>query len=129
MEQSLFTQEQLLEIWETIGNRYPSIRNAIDPAFDKKCLVRCNTIEELQAYFIHGNWCVGQGFYYQNLCFINQVEGGDEWLAMKDDYDFESVTFEYIINRGAFLPYIQDLLSASKEACLKASYKKQSLHL
>ena len=129
MVQRQFTQEQLLEIWEGIGNKYEWIRNAFDPSFDKKCLVRCHSVEQLQAYFLHANWCIGQGFYFQNLCFINQQEGGDEWLAIKDDYDFESITFEPIINKGAFFAYIQDLLSASKEACLKFAYKKQSLHL
>ena len=85
-------------------------------------LKKCESLEQLEDYFRQGNWCLGQGFYYQNLCFINQINGGDEWLTIKDDYDFESVTFGRMIERGEFYIYLDRLLKATKEQCLNLTY-------
>jgi len=76
----------------------------------------------LENWLKKGNWCLGQGFGYQNICFINQIAGGDEWLTIKDDYAFESITFEKIIKLGQFIPYVQKLLNASKEQCLSLKF-------
>jgi hypothetical protein len=85
-------------------------------------LLKCHSIDELKEKLGHGNWCLGQGFYYLNLCFINQVDGGDEWLTIKDDYDFESCTFSIIIEEGTFESYINRFLQATKEQCLNLEY-------
>lgn len=124
MEQKQFTEDELLNVWESIGKKNHWIRQAYDPPFDKSCLRKCNSLEELQAFIAHGNWCLGQGFYYKNICFINQIDGGDEWLAIKDNYDFESFTFHNIIKNGIFFLYMQDILSASKDECIHLRYKK-----
>lgn len=63
----------------------------------------CRTIDELKKAFLYGNWAIRQCFTYRNLAFINQVNGGDEWWALKKFEDgrllaFESVTFCAIIN-------------------------------
>ena len=55
-------------------------------------------LQTLKEFFKMGNWCLGQAVIYKCLCFINQVNGGDEWLTMKlfEDgrvIDFESYTF------------------------------------
>lgn len=54
-------------------------------------------VQKLKAFFIHGNWCLGQGVIHKSLCFIQQIDGGDEWLTMKKFkdkvYSFESITF------------------------------------
>lgn len=53
----------------------------------------------------HGNWAIRQAFGYGSLVFANQVNGGDEWLALKKFPDgkiisFDSITFEDMIKRG-----------------------------
>lgn len=83
-------------------------------------------IDTLNEFFRHGNWCLGQGIIYQNLCFIQQVNGGDEWLTIKNFEDeaiaFESITFERIIADGEFNDLIGRLLKADKQACKKLDY-------
>ena len=122
MEKHTYTERQLLDIWETIGKQNSWIAEAHDPPFDKTMLDKCHTPEELQSKLAHGNWSVGQGFYYQNLCFINQVDGGDEWLTIKDNYGFESITFMKIIKRGEFMKLLNRLRTATKEQCIKLKY-------
>jgi hypothetical protein len=116
------TNEPWLDSWDKIGNRNLWIREAYDPPFTKKMLEKCDTVESLQEKLSHTGWCLGQGFCYQNLCFINQMEGGDEWLTIKDDYPFETITFADFIKRGVFPVLIERLLRASKEDCIKLKY-------
>jgi len=117
-----YTERQLLDIWETIGKQNIWIAEAHDPPFEKTMLDKCYTPEELQSKLAHDNWCLGQGFYYQNLCFINQSDGGDEWLTIKDNYDFESISFMRIIKHGKFMNLLQRLLNATKKQCIKLKY-------
>lgn len=114
--------ETLLQTWESIGLNYRWIRNAWDPSFSKSMLWYCSTIEGLQINLAYGNWCLGQGFCYKNLCFINQVNGGDEWLTIKDDYAFESITFRRYIKNETFDILINRLLGATKEQCIHLKY-------
>lgn len=56
-------------------------------------------VEELKKFFRHGNWCLGQAVIYKKISFIQQVDGGDEWLTMKLFSDgtvrvIDSITFE-----------------------------------
>lgn len=30
-----------------------------------------------------GRWCIGQSFYYLDLCLVNQADGGDDWIVIK----------------------------------------------
>lgn len=120
--QNDFEAKELIEIWESIGLANPWIKDATDPAFSKFMLIRVANLKDLKSIFQHGNWCLGQGFHFQNLCFINQIDGGDEWLTIKDDYAFESVTFQKIIETGQFETYIQRLLKASKNDCINLDY-------
>jgi len=87
---------------------------------------RCSSLEELKNKFLQGNWSIRQGFLYENLAFINQVNGGDEWWTLKefDDklFDFESITFNYIIRNNEFEGFIERLLKATKEQCKKLEY-------
>jgi len=90
----------------------------------------CETMEELKERIGCGNWSIGQGFAYKNLCFTNQVNGGDEWLTMKYFADedivvaFESMTLEPSIERncGDFEDTINRLLRATKDQCLKLEW-------
>ena len=84
-------------------------------------------VEQLRDFFKHGNWCLGQAVIYKSLCFINQINGGDEWLTMKkfknQVIDFESITFrptayEYVDIEGEnFKSY-----GGSKEKCGPKGY-------
>ena len=117
-----FDAKDLIATWEAIGLENPWIAEANDPPFSKYMLIRVATLNELEYIFKQGNWCLGQGYYFKNLCFINQIDGGDEWLTIKDDYAFESVTFKRIIEKGEFVSYLQSLLNATKEQCINLEY-------
>lgn len=94
-----------------------------DDRLNKNSFSVADDLETLEAFFEHGNWCLGSGMIYKNLCFINQVNGGDEWLTIKnfedEAIDFESITFKGTIAEGEFEPLIERLLKADKEACKK----------
>jgi hypothetical protein len=65
------------------------------------------TVEQLVERLSQGNWAIRQGFVYKNLALINQVNGGDEWWAVRKLPDgrlqaFESISFERAIERGHF---------------------------
>ena len=124
MNEKHLPQEELLTSWLAIGKRNYCINRASDPEFTLQSLSKCETIEELKTNIGQGNWCTGQGFYYENLCFINQVNGGDEWLTIKEDLAFESFTFERIIKDGEFESRIENLLNASLIDCANLTYKE-----
>ena len=86
------------------------------------------TIEELQAC-INPDYSVAirQGCILGDLAFVNQVNAGDEWWALKKFSDkelvaFESVTFGPMIKRGEFEKYINRLQKATKEQCKTLDY-------
>ena len=87
-------------------------------------------VDTLKAFFRCGNWCLGSAVIYKKLCFIQQVDGGDEWLTIKDfeggAIAFESISFKHILKgqdgNKEFDEYLARLLEASKEACLKLEY-------
>lgn len=69
-----------------------------EDCLNKDSVCTIDDIQTLKAFFKNGNWCLGQAVIYQNLCFIQQDNGGDEWLTMKlfsdgKVRDFESITF------------------------------------
>ena len=84
------------------------------------------TIEELKAAFDQGNWCLGQAFVYGDLCFINQINGGDEWLTMKRFADevvcFESSSWVPSIERDDFEEQFSRLEKATKQQCESLTY-------
>lgn len=83
-------------------------------------------LTELQAFFDHGNWCLGQGVIYQNLFFLQQVSGGDEWAtyAITDTAidPFESISFQGIIQRSEFAGFLNRITAAGYEQLLKLEY-------
>ena len=83
-------------------------------------------LEELKKTFLEGNWCLGQAFIYKNLCFINQVNAGDEWLTIKNFEDeaihFESISMIPTIRDEEFEELIERLSKANKEDCLSLTY-------
>lgn len=63
----------------------------------------CKSLIELKNAFLHGNWAIRQCFTYKDLAFINQVNAGDEWWALKKQADgtlqeFDSITMIAVIN-------------------------------
>lgn len=108
--------------WLKIGKKNFWIRQAWDPPFTKNSFYFCQDAEELKGKFISGNWCLGQAFVLGNLCFINQVNGGDEWLTIKDDCVFESISWQVVIKNGEFENLLSRLQSATLEACKKLEY-------
>lgn len=108
-----------LNKWLELGNQNPWIQGTTDPTFDVHSFVFCRSLEELQGKLdrrFH-SWCIGQAFSYGDLCFIQQVEGGDEWLTIRHGVAFESVTFERIITEGRFDAYVGRFLAATPEQC------------
>lgn len=105
-----------LDTWVEIGKRKPWIAQADDPEFDQSMLVECKTMDYLVQQLVQGNYCIGQGFYYRDLCFINQVDGGDDWITIKQAKRFESISCGMII-RTKGTAYFKRMV----EAYLKAS--------
>jgi hypothetical protein len=83
---------------------------------DSVCVI--DTVRELIKFFKEGNWCLGQAVIHKNLCFIQQVNGGDEWLTMKEFSDgivrsFESISFGRMIeDKDNLYEFIEDLKGA-----------------
>lgn len=80
--------------WVEVGRENPWIRQADDPEFDWDSFGKEESVSSLVERLLHGNWCLGQAFFIGDLCFINQVDGGDEWLVIKGSVPFESFTCE-----------------------------------
>lgn len=79
--------KQLLEI----GRKNHWIKRAYDPRFTLESFVLCEAEAELLEKLCgEQSWCLGQAFYIDNICFVQQVDGGDEWLVIRDDLAFES---------------------------------------
>ena len=119
------SKEELKEIWYKLGMSNFWIREADDPEFSKDMLYECKTLDELIEKFEHGNWCLGQGFYYKDICFINQIDGGCEWLTIKDDIAFESMSCGLMLRRegrGYFIELIERIEKAEKEDLLRYNY-------
>ena len=108
--------------WFMLGRDNPWIREAYDPPFRIDSFVGCFSIEELEERVGHGNWSLGTSFYYRDLCFINQINGGDEWLTIRHGFAFESITFGPSIEEGRFASIIRRLLAASEEQCRELTY-------
>jgi len=122
--------EELINQWLQIGRENSWIRDASDPPFTRDSFYGCQSIDELEERLDFTNWSLGTAFYYRDLCFINQVDGGDEWLTIKsfrdedrlDSLAFESITFGRTIEEGRFKGLINRLLNASKEDCRRLTY-------
>ena len=129
-----------LSRWLELGRANRWITRAVDPPFTETSFAECRTVDELLDRFEHGNWCLGQAFYLDDLCFIQQVDGGDEWLTIKQDLAFESISFGHIIRRdGPPIPQhlikyvrwaseawqlIEDLQRATLAQCKALEYRR-----
>lgn len=114
--------EELREQWYRLGVSNPSVSAAIDPPFTPGSFVGCYSTDELEEQISRGNWSIGTAFYYRDLCFIQQVDGGDEWLTIRHGIAFESMTLEPYIEEGRFAQLIRRLLAATKAQCQALTY-------
>jgi len=110
-----------------LGNENPWVREAWDPPFNELSFCVCSDEDQLIEKILRGNWCLGQAFVLDDICFINQVDGGDEWLTIKGSTAFESITMQTATeSREQAEERIRDTLrrirSASEEQCRKLDY-------
>jgi hypothetical protein len=108
--------------WLAVGRENLWIRRAADPLFTRCSFVVCADASELKARLAHGNWSMGQAFFLGNLCFIQQVGGGDEWLVIKETVAFESASCGHMIAIGTFDPFLARIQTASVERCKALDY-------
>ena len=116
------------DTWLNLGMANRWIRKAVDPPFTETSFAECHTVDELLDRFEHGNWALGVAFYLGDLCFIQQVGGGDEWLTIKQDLAFESISFGGIIRRDGrpvAQQLIEDLQRATLAQCKALEYSRE----
>ena len=111
-----------IAIWLAVGEANRWIRRACDPPFTRRSFERCADASELQTRLAHGNWCLGQAFFLSDLCFIQQVGGGDEWLIVKENVAFESASCGHMIASGTFDSFLARIQAASVEQCKALDY-------
>lgn len=113
-----------LEKWLKIGHKNPWIAEATYPPFTYESFAECKTVDYLTEMLGSSGWSLGTAFYYQNLCFINQIDGGSEWRVIRDGIDFESWSCARVIqeNRSEFIDTVNRMLAATDEQLLKLEY-------
>lgn len=88
---------------------------------------RCFSMEDLSDFFKAGNWVIRQGVVYGDLAFIQQVGGGDEWWALKQNGEtwvpFESISFQRIARDISELTrYVTGMRLATVDECKHLDY-------
>lgn len=111
-----------VETWLQVGASNRWVARACDPHFTRGSFTRCADATELKARLAHGNWCLGTAFYLDTLCFIEQTGGGDEWLVIKENVAFESVSAARMIEEGSFDDFLARVQAASPYACGALKY-------
>lgn len=118
------TKSRILK-WLTIGKKNAWISEADDPPFSTQSFHECKTDAELLEKLASANWTNGQAFFVGNLCFIEQGDSNDEWLAIKDGVPFDSISFAHIIKdegMQAAQRIIDDIRAATVEQCKRLEY-------
>ena len=95
---------------------------ADDPPFTQDSFVGCYSVEELAERISETTGPIGTAFYYRDLCFIQQADGGDDWLTIRHGVAFESMALIPSITDGTFASLVHRLLIASKEQCKRREY-------
>lgn len=116
--------EDIRKTWFVIGMKNPWIAGAYDPEFDLDSFYECKTVDELIEKFKHGNWCTGTAFHYKDMCFIQQVGGGDEWLTIRGNIAFESWSCEHVVRRdeSAFRETLNRMFAADNIQLMGLKY-------
>ncbi len=112
-----------LEIWLTLGRANPWIREATDPPFTSDSFYTCRDEDELAEKLCgeHG-WSLGATFVLDDLCFIQQVDGGSEWLVIKQHAAFESFSCR-VMGRERFLASLRGIQQATVAQCKALKYR------
>ena len=110
-----------------VGRQNSWIRQAWDPPFNELSFHICKDVDELATFILRGNWSLGQAFVFGDICFINQVDGGDEWLTIKGSTAFESITMRtFSESRGGASTRLRETVerirAASEEQCRRLEY-------
>ena len=114
-------EKGLLDRWLEIGRRNSWIRLVHDPPFSEKSFHCCRDKDELKDK-LQQTWCLGQAFYLGNLCFINQDEGGGEWLVIRGELPFETVSHWAFLDEGFFEDWLIRVLVATDEQLRSLDY-------
>lgn len=114
-----------LDTWLKIGFKNAWIREASDPPFTRECFAPASTVEELEELIRGNNWAVGVAFYLDDVCLINQSEGGSEFLVIKRDVAFESFSTSPMIKMGEFSDQIRAIQRATPEQCRRLQYGEE----
>ena len=120
-------QQAQIKAWLEIGNRNQWIVEAWDPPFDAQSFTICKDVNDLAERILQGNWCLGQAYVLGDICFINQINGGDEWLTIKGRTSFESITMQtFDESREAAETRLRQTIAriqaATEEQCKKLEY-------
>ena len=88
---------------------------------------KAGSVEELRGFFAHGNWALRQGIVYEDLAFVQQVDGGDEWWTLKrTDSGWlacESWSFGRIVQEPErFSHALECMHRATPEQCMRLEY-------
>ena len=75
---------------------------------------KAGSVEELRGFFAHGNWALRQGIVYEDLAFVQQVDGGDEWWTLKRT-DSGWLAFERLEYMEA-VPSIEDAARRARDS-------------
>jgi hypothetical protein len=113
---------ELREQWYQLGMTNPWVKAADDPPFTRNSFVGCFSVDELAERITAVSWTIGTAFYYRDLCFIQQVDGGDEWLTIRHGVAFESMTLTPYVEDGSFPGLMRRLLAATKGQCKRLTY-------
>ena len=103
------------------GSCDPNCDCAFESPLQEDDFYECLTIEELYNELTKANWVLGQPFYYQNLCFINQINAGDEFLVIRDTIEFESITAS-AFSFEKFSQWIERVFKASEKQLKELNY-------
>lgn len=114
------------ETWYKLGMANTWICKAHDPEFRRDAFVECKSIDYLINRMEHGNWCLGTAFFYRDICFINQDDGGSEWLVIRKGIVFESWSIGHVLKerngKTRFKDTLNRMLAASDTQLQKGEY-------
>jgi hypothetical protein len=123
-------KETLIKGWIEIAKEHSFIKDGeLSEPFGRTYFWECITIEELRTMLLKFDWCIGQAYFYKNLCFINRC-AGDNWLSIRDNIEFGNISFQNIImgwnvmanSYNAYEQLIERMLKATPEQLKNLEY-------
>lgn len=111
--------------WYEIGIKNPWVRAAYDPPFKRNSIYPVETAEQLAEWVAETGWCIGAARWWDDQCWINQIEGGSEWMVIKQDVAFESMS-GYLMGPTQILQAIRAIAGVDVESCRKLTYMKDA---